>query len=113
VVPSYSLCRIVRFVSAAKPSDSHYPEEGIRLTNYYDPVAVTGVINAAPTETTIARIGYWVSADAIEPQVSLFIFILCVSFRVIARFFKQTTFALDTFATTGHRAIDCDDKKLW
>jgi hypothetical protein len=43
-------------------------EEGIRLTDYYDPVVVTGIINATPTETTIARIGYRISADTIEPQ---------------------------------------------
>ena len=43
-------------------------ERGIQLTNYYDPVTVTGVISATPTETTIARIGYRLSADAIDPQ---------------------------------------------
>jgi len=43
-------------------------ERGIRLTNYFDPVAITGVMSVAPTETDIAKIGYRISADAIEPQ---------------------------------------------
>jgi hypothetical protein len=43
-------------------------KRGIQFTNYYDPVAVTGVISVAPTETEIAKIGYRISADAVEPQ---------------------------------------------
>ncbi len=43
-------------------------EKGIRLDNFVDPVAVTGVMNVAPTETDIAKIGYRITAEAIEPQ---------------------------------------------
>jgi hypothetical protein len=43
-------------------------EKGIHLDNFVDPVAVTGVMNVAPTETDIAKIGYRISAEAIEPQ---------------------------------------------
>lgn len=43
-------------------------EKGIRLTNFVDLVAVTGVMSVAPTETDIARIGYRIAADSIEPQ---------------------------------------------
>lgn len=43
-------------------------ENGIRLANFFDPVAVTGVMSVAPTETDIAKIGYRISAEAIEPQ---------------------------------------------
>jgi len=43
-------------------------EGGIRLTDYSDPVVVTGVISVAPTETNIAKIGYRISADVIELQ---------------------------------------------
>jgi uncharacterized protein len=43
-------------------------EKGIRLTNFTDPVAVTGVMNVAPMETDIAKIGYRITAEAIEPQ---------------------------------------------
>jgi hypothetical protein len=43
-------------------------ERGIQLTDYYDPVAVTGVIGVAPTETKIAKIGYRLAAEVIEPQ---------------------------------------------
>jgi uncharacterized protein len=43
-------------------------ERGIQLTDYYDPVAVTGVFGVAPTQTKIAKIGYRLSADVIEPQ---------------------------------------------
>lgn len=43
-------------------------ENGIRLTDFVYPVTVTGVMNVAPTETDIAKIGYRITADAIEPQ---------------------------------------------
>jgi len=43
-------------------------ESGIRLTNFFDPVAVTGVLSVAPAETDIARIGYRITAETIEPQ---------------------------------------------
>ena len=43
-------------------------EKGIRLTDFTYPFAVTGVMNVAPTETDIAKIGYRITAEAIEPQ---------------------------------------------
>jgi uncharacterized protein len=43
-------------------------EKGIRLDNFVDPVAVTGIMNVAPTETDIAKIGYQITAEAIAPQ---------------------------------------------
>ena len=43
-------------------------EEGIHLTNYFDPMAVTGVMSVAPTQTDIAKIGYRISVESIEPQ---------------------------------------------
>ena len=43
-------------------------EKGIRLDDFVDPVAVTGVMNVAPTETDIAKIGYRITAEAIEAQ---------------------------------------------
>jgi uncharacterized protein len=43
-------------------------EKGIRLTDFADPVAVTGVMSVAPTETDIAKIGYRITAEAIVPQ---------------------------------------------
>jgi hypothetical protein len=43
-------------------------ERGIRLTDFAYPFAVTGVMNVAPTETDIAKIGYRITAEAIEPQ---------------------------------------------
>jgi uncharacterized protein len=43
-------------------------EKGIHLDDFVYPVAVTGVMNVAPTETDIAKIGYRITAEAIEPQ---------------------------------------------
>jgi hypothetical protein len=43
-------------------------ERGIRLTDFTYPFAVTGVMDVAPTETDIAKIGYQITAEAIEPQ---------------------------------------------
>lgn len=43
-------------------------DRGVRLTNFVDLVAVTGVMNVAPTETDIAKIGYRIAAEAIELQ---------------------------------------------
>jgi hypothetical protein len=43
-------------------------ERGIQLTDFAYPFAVTGVMNVAPTETDIAKIGYQIAAEAIEPQ---------------------------------------------
>lgn len=43
-------------------------EKGIRLTDFVYPVVVTGVMNVAPTETDIAKIGYRISAETIEPE---------------------------------------------
>ncbi len=43
-------------------------ERGIHLDDFVYPVAVTGVMNVAPTETDIAKIGYRITAEAIEPQ---------------------------------------------
>jgi uncharacterized protein len=43
-------------------------EKGIRLANFVDLVAVTGVMNVAPTETDIAKIGYRITAETIEAQ---------------------------------------------
>lgn len=43
-------------------------EKGIRLTDFAYPFAVTGVMNVAPTVTDIAKIGYRITAEAIEPQ---------------------------------------------
>jgi len=43
-------------------------EKGIRLTEFTYPFAVTGIMNVAPTETDIAKIGYQIMAEAIEPQ---------------------------------------------
>ena len=43
-------------------------EKGIRLDDFAYPFAVTGIMNVAPTETDIAKIGYRITAEAIEPQ---------------------------------------------
>ncbi len=43
-------------------------EKGIRLDDFVYPFAVTGVMNVVPTETDIAKIGYRITAEAIEPQ---------------------------------------------
>lgn len=43
-------------------------EKGIQLTDFVYPFAITGVMNVAPTETDIAKIGYRISAETIEPQ---------------------------------------------
>ena len=43
-------------------------EKGIRLTNFSDVVAVTGVMTVAPTKTDIASIGYRIAAEAIVPE---------------------------------------------
>jgi uncharacterized protein len=43
-------------------------EKGIRLANFVDLVAVTGIMDVAPTETDIAKIGYRITAETIEPQ---------------------------------------------
>ena len=43
-------------------------EKGIHLDDFVYPVAVTGVMNVAPTVTDIAKIGYQITAEAIEPQ---------------------------------------------
>jgi len=43
-------------------------ERGIRLTDFAYPFVITGVMNVAPTETDIAKIGYRITAEAIEPQ---------------------------------------------
>ena len=43
-------------------------EEGFRLDSFTDLVAVTGVMNVAPTETDIAKIGYRIAAESIATQ---------------------------------------------
>ena len=43
-------------------------EKGIRYSNFYDVVAVTGIMDVAPTETDIAKIGYRISAETVETQ---------------------------------------------
>ena len=43
-------------------------EAGIRLDSFVDPVAVTGVMNVAPTQTDIAKIGYRITAEVIAPD---------------------------------------------
>jgi hypothetical protein len=43
-------------------------EKGIPIAEFADPVAVTGIMNVAPTETDIAKIGYRITADSIEAQ---------------------------------------------
>ena len=43
-------------------------EKGIHLDDFAYPFAVTGIMNVAPTETDIAKIGYRITAEAIEPQ---------------------------------------------
>ncbi len=44
------------------------PEKGIRLAEFVYPFVVTGVMNVAPMETDIAKIGYRISAETIELQ---------------------------------------------
>jgi hypothetical protein len=41
---------------------------GIQLTEFADPVAVTGVISVAPAQTDIAETGYRIAAETIAPQ---------------------------------------------
>lgn len=43
-------------------------EKGIRLTDFVYPVVVTGVMTVAPAETDIAKTGYRISAETIEPE---------------------------------------------
>jgi hypothetical protein len=43
-------------------------ENGIRLTDFADPVVITGVMTVAPAETDIAKTGYRISAEAIAPR---------------------------------------------
>lgn len=43
-------------------------EKGIRLTNFVDLVAVTGVMDVAPTETDIAKIGYRITAETVVTE---------------------------------------------
>jgi uncharacterized protein len=43
-------------------------EKGIHLDSFVDPVAVTGIMNVAPTVTDIAKIGYRIAAEVIAPQ---------------------------------------------
>jgi uncharacterized protein len=43
-------------------------EKGIQLTDFVYPVVVTGIMNVAPTETDIAKIGYRISAESIVPD---------------------------------------------
>lgn len=43
-------------------------ENGVQLTDFVYPYVVTGVMKVAPTETDIAKVGYRITADAIEPQ---------------------------------------------
>ncbi len=42
-------------------------EKGIRLADFVDPVAVTGVMAVAPAETDIAKTGYRIAAETITP----------------------------------------------
>jgi hypothetical protein len=43
-------------------------EKGFHLDSFVDPVAVTGTMSVAPTQTDIAKIGYRIAAETIEPQ---------------------------------------------
>ena len=41
-------------------------EKGIRLTDFVYPYVVTGIMSVAPMQTDIAKVGYRITADAIE-----------------------------------------------
>jgi hypothetical protein len=66
LIPFSGAC--VKFPPPRNQAILIFLEKGIRLDNFTDPVAVTGVMNVAPTETDIAKIGYQITAEAIEPQ---------------------------------------------
>jgi hypothetical protein len=66
LIPFSGAC--VKFPPPRNQAILIHHEKGIRLTNFVDLVAVTGVMNVAPTETDIAKIGYRITAEAIELQ---------------------------------------------
>jgi hypothetical protein len=43
-------------------------DEGVALADFFDPVAVTGVIHALPAQTRLGHAGYRIVADTVAPR---------------------------------------------